>query len=304
MSLFYLPPQPVVFRRYVGLSFITHVCLILICWSVLKTQIQVLRTTGVDIAIRTMPGLKTPVPPKPRPGASPAAPAVPTLLAPRRKIGRIIEKKFRLDMPKIEPQTAMRRSRTDDEIQLVKDRKIAKLLRSENVELIDVERKDVYKPPETKTPIAEMNLPEGDYVPNTPMPPVEVNIQYVEVAFEAGKINLDDVQWSAPVALNSRSNDGNAQGVASNQPAGEAGKRKAIHVVKPELPPNLGIQEPKIEVILKVVISESGFVSAAEIERSGGYMELDNRALTAIRQWIYESAPKKEVRYVRVEYVF
>jgi len=178
---------------------------------------------------------------------------------------------------------------------------MAKFIRSENVEVMEVERKEVSKealaaPP---SPTPKVQMPSGEYVPVVPLG-VDVNVQYVEVAFEAEKIDVDNVQWSPSVML---------KGPVSNESSSEEqspdpSRRKAIRVIKPEIPLNMGIQEPRIEVVLRVVISESGFVAQAEIERSGGYQELDIRALGAVRQWIYESAPRKETRLVKVEYVF
>lgn len=302
--MFYRFGRRSVFKRYVGLSCVLHAVVLLGLWSVVKSQIKVMRTTGVEIAIRTMPGMPKPaIPPKPRPGAGPMPSASLPGVAPRRKIGRIIEKKFNLDMPKIEPQTAMRRSGREDEVQMAKDKNIAKFIRAENVELIDIERKDVYQPPAPPAPVPQTPVPQGEYVPPTAQTLVDVNIQFVEVEFEASKIDIDAVQWSPAVALKPSAGAEGSPGLQA-APAGDPAGRKALKVFKPDLPPNMGIQEPKVEVILRIVIAESGFVSTAEIERSGGYLELDNLALAAVRQWIYESAPKKDVKLVRFNYVF
>lgn len=301
--IFYNTGRKPLFKRYVGLSVVLHACLILVFWSLVKTQIQVMRTTGVEIAVRTIPGPPRPaIPPRPRPGAGPApAPQLPSL-APRRKMGRIIEKKFKLDMPKIEPQTALRRTGREDEVQMMKDKRIAKFIRAENVEVIDIERKEVYQPPAPAVPQAQM--PAGEYLPPTALANVDVTIQYFDVAFEATKIDLDAVQWGPAVGIKGNSPDGAISNQPATQPVGVREARKKLKIIKPEVPENLGIQEPLVEVIIKVKIAENGFITSAQIERSGGYLELDNLALTAVRQWIYESAPKTEERHVKIKYEF
>lgn len=302
--IFYYPGRrPPQLKQYFGLSGILHVVLVLVFWSMLRNQVVLRRTTGLEVAIRTVPGqMKPAIPPKPRPGAAPMPSPALSLAAPRRKIGRIIEKKFKFDMPKIEPQAAaLRRAGHEDEVQLAKDKNLAKFIRSENVELIDIDRKDVYQPPAPS--IASPRAPEGEYVPASAQANVDVNIQYVEIQFEAQKIDLDAVQWSPAIALKTASGPAGTAAEAP-QPPGEPSRRRMIRQVKPEPPTGLDVPEPKVDVILKVIIAESGFIASAEIERSSGYLELDNRALAAIRQCIYESAQKKEARLVRVEYVF
>lgn len=305
MSMFYLSARPQFFQRYLGLSCVLHAAFALVFWYAVKTDIYKPRTSGVDIAIRTTPGMprqiapKTPTRPGPQAAARPMMPA-----APRRKIGRIMEKKIAVDMPKIEPQSNLRRTRHDDDV-ILNDRNIARFLRTENVELINIERKTSYQPPAPQVAMPQVDVPPGEYEPPTANVNVDVNIQYVEIPImESSKIDIDAVQWSAPVVLPRNVVASRGEGDGESSEASPPGRRKALRVIKPEIPPNLGIQEPKVEVILRVVIAESGFISQAEIERSGGYLELDNRALAAVRQWIYESAMKREVRLVRVEYVF
>ncbi len=70
--------------------------MVLVFWSMLRNQVILRRTTGLEVAIRTVPGpMKPAIPPKIRPGAAPAPSPMLPMAAPRRKIGRIIEKKFK-----------------------------------------------------------------------------------------------------------------------------------------------------------------------------------------------------------------
>lgn len=299
MSLFYIPQREHALNRYVGLSFVLHVILLISFWSILQAEIKIIKTTGVEVEIRAMPGMTRPAV---KPGApTPALPA-PRMPAPRRKIGRIVEKKFELNIPKIEPAAA-RQNRREDDIQLMKGKKIARFVHSEDVEMLEVERKDAYKPPTPSKPSNPelANMPAGEYVPSVPMPPADVSVQYVEIALEQTKIDLDQVKWTTVAP---KSPEKNAEPQEPSPPAGAKPTRRPIKQVIPERPENLGVLEQKVQVILRIVIAENGFITNAEIERSSGYLELDNRALSAVRQWIYESSQKKEARLVGVTYVF
>ena len=199
--MFYLGGRGPRLNRYVGLSLVLHTALVLVFWSVAKTHLRAVRPAAIDVHIRTVPAFpsRPAMPPKPRPGLAQAtAPTLPAA-APRRKIGRIIEKKFKLDMPEIQPQTALRRSGRDDEVRL-RDKNVAKFVRSEQVELIDIERKQAYEPPAPAQTTA-VQTPPGEYVPAAALAKVEVNIDYVEIPFDApDKIDLDQVQWTPAVA--------------------------------------------------------------------------------------------------------
>lgn len=300
VSLFYTLSRRRPFSRYLGLSLVCHLAFLTITWTYFRTQIRIVREAGVEVAIRTMPGMKPPIPP--RPAASPQSEAaVPSPAIPHRKIGRIIEKKYKLDMPKIEPQAATRRPRTEDEVRALNAKNMARLARQENVDLIEIERKEYYKAPAPVAPSPSIKTPQGEYVPKAAaMVNVDVNIDYVEIPFEAGKIDLDAVKWTPALVQN---NPDDRPGAHTAATPGATGSRRVLKKVKPEIPPNLGIQEASVEVILRIVISENGFVSQAEIERSSSYLEIDNSALAAVRQWIYEPAPRRDTRLVRVEYV-
>ncbi|MBI4179625.1 TonB family protein [bacterium] len=295
MSLFYFPGYRPELRRFVGLSTVFHLVLLLCFWSILQSEIQVIKTTGVGVEIRTMPTTRRALP---KPSPSLPMPALPT---PRRKIGRIVEKKYQVDIPKLQPQAARRRQGVEDDVQLLKDRKLSKLIRSESVEMVDVEKPTAYKPP-VPTPSPEAaSMPEGDYVPSLPAPAVDVMMQYVDIAFEASKIDLDSVKWT-PAAPQTAP----PGAVTSSQPAASSGaapKRRPLKIVKPEAPENMGIQESKVQAIVRIHIAESGFVTLAEIYKSTGYLELDNRALAAVRQWIFESSARADPMLVQINYV-
>jgi len=49
-------------------------------------------------------------------------------------------------------------------------------------------------------------------------------------------------------------------------------------------------------VLLEVLVSEQGRATAIEIFTSSGYESLDNAALTAVRQWLFEPARQGEQR--------
>lgn len=297
MSIFYLPPRPDFFRRYVGLSCIVHAASVLVLWSVLKDRVGLMKTSGIEVSIRTIASRPKPMI-QPRPG-QPGASLAQSMPALKRKIGRIVEKKFKINMPKVEPRMALRRNRTEDEVQLANSRKIARFIRSENVEPIDVERKEAAQLPKPPGPAPDANAPAGEYVPLSAQIPADISIQYVEVPFTADKIDLDAVQWSPAVTMKRDDQGTSAGGDAALKQIG----RQRLKYIEPEVPPNLGAQVTEVIVILRLKIAESGFVSAVEIEQSSGYPDLDNNTLAAARQWQYESAPKKEEQLVKLKYV-
>lgn len=81
-------------------------------------------------------------------------------------------------------------------------------------------------------------------------------------------------------------------------------KRKILKIVKPGVPSEIKLSDTKLTVILAVEILESGTVLSADVEMSCGNSQLDTVAVAAVKEWIYEPSDSKEIRFVKIEYVF
>lgn len=83
--------------------------------------------------------------------------------------------------------------------------------------------------------------------------------------------------------------------------SGERGQRKRLRTVEPSVP--AWVEEQGIEAYAKVRIQilEDGRIGTVELTMSSGYRELDNLAIGAVKQWLYEPG-LVEYRSVRVNF--
>ena len=72
----------------------------------------------------------------------------------------------------------------------------------------------------------------------------------------------------------------------------DAGKGRTLDIsVKPKIPAWVSEQGLTLSVTVSFTVLADGFVSAASIERSSGYADVDARVMEAIRMWRFNSVP-------------
>lgn len=170
--------------------------------------------------------------------------------------------------------------------------------RVERERLAAVRAEKARKKAELSQELATMADPDEALAPAGAAPAISKSLGRKAAAALAageGSLSAEPPSQDKPQLLDSRSRKGAAAtepGGVSFSLDGPVGNRRVIERVLPQSPDWVGTRGLDLMVTIRFRVLPDGTVNpGAVIEKTSGFPEIDQLALKAIRQWIFEAAP-------------